>query len=74
MIPESQILARLYHDRDLLIEAERDRLFRVGSSWEPGATLIRRGLAKLGKAFIWLGTWLEAQYDGYHLETADRSC
>ena len=74
MIPESQILARLYHDRDLLIEAERDRLFRVGSSWEPGATLIRRGLAKLGKAFIWLGTWLEAQYDGHYLETADRSC
>jgi hypothetical protein len=74
MIPEVEILARLYHNRELLSEAERDRLFMISPGWEPSSTLIRRGLAYLGKAFIWLGTWLEAQYDGYHLDTADRSC
>jgi hypothetical protein len=74
MIPESQILVRLYHNRELLLEAERDRLFRISSSWEPSSTLIRRELAYLDKAFIWLGNRLEAQYDGYHLDTADQPC
>ncbi len=74
MIPESQILVRLYHNRELLEEAERNNLFRTASSWEPSSKAIRLGLAYLGKAFIWLGTWLETQYDSYHWEPADRSC
>lgn len=74
MIPESQILLRLYHNQELLEEAERNRLFRIATNGEPGFNLVRLGLAYLGKVFIWLGTRLEAQNDGYRLETADRSC
>jgi hypothetical protein len=36
--------------------------------------MIRLGLTLLGKGLNWLGTWLEAQYDKYHLNTADRPC
>ncbi len=74
MIPESQILVRLYHNRELLDEAERDRLFRTASRRESNSQAIRLGLAYLGKAFIWLGTWLETQYDCYYWEPADRPC
>jgi hypothetical protein len=74
MIPESEIQARLYRNRILLLEAERERLFRAASEREPHPNLFRLWLAYLGKGLIWLGTWLEAQYDGYRLETADRSC
>jgi hypothetical protein len=74
MIPETQILARLYHNRELLLEAERDRLFRTASNWEPNSNLVRLWLAYLGKAFIWLGTRLKTQYDSYQLKTVDRPC
>ena len=74
MIPESQILARLYHNRELLLEAERNRLFRIASGSEPNLDLIRKWLAYFGKVFIWLGSRLEAQYERYQLKTADRSC
>jgi hypothetical protein len=74
MIPDIEILARLYHNRELLSEAERDRLFRMSPDWEPTSTWIWRGLSYLGKALIWLGTWLSAQSDGYYLNKADQSC
>jgi hypothetical protein len=74
MIPESEIQARLYRNRVLLLEAERERLFRAASHRESRPNLIRLGLAWLGRGLIWIGSWLEAQYDGYHMDTADQSC
>jgi hypothetical protein len=74
MIPDIEILARLYHNRELLSEAERDRLFRMSPDWQPSFTLIRRGLILVGKVLIWVGNWLEALSDGYYLDKADQSC
>jgi hypothetical protein len=74
VIPEREIQERLYQNRVLLLEAERERLFRAAYQSKPGSNLFRLALAYLGKGLIWIGTWLEAHYDCYALKTADRSC
>jgi len=74
MIPENEIKERLYRNRMLLLEAERERLYRAASDQERRPELIRRIMGYLAKGLILAGTWLEAKYDSYNLHTADRSC
>jgi len=74
MIPEKEIQERLYRNRVLLLEAERERLFRAATRQELRPNLALLALAYFGRGLIWLGTRLEAHYDSYHLKTADRSC
>ena len=74
MIPEREVQERLYKNRVLLLEVERERLFRAASGPETRPNLLLRVMAFLGKGLIWLGTWLEAQYDRHALTTADHRC
>jgi hypothetical protein len=74
VIPEREIQERLYRNRVLLLEAERERLFRGAANRNPRPNLVRLALAYFGKGLIWIGTWLEAHYDCYAIKTADRSC
>ena len=74
MIPEREIQDRLYRNRVLLLEAERERLFQAATNQEPHPNLIWLALAYIGRSLIWIGTWLEAHYDCYALKTGDRSC
>ena len=73
MIAEREIQERLYRNRILLLEAERERLFRAAYNQEPRPNPIRLALAYLGRGLIWLGTWLEAQYDCHALGPAHRT-
>ncbi len=70
MIPEREIQERLYRNRVLLLEAERERMFRMVYPIEQRPNTFMLALAYLGKWLIWLGTWMEAKYDAYNL----RSC
>jgi hypothetical protein len=69
MIPEREIQERLYRNRVLLLEAERERMYRAAYNREPRPALVRLALAYLGRLLIWLGTKLEAQYDCYNLQS-----
>jgi hypothetical protein len=74
MIRESDIQERLNRNREILQEAEQDRLARLASNQETRPNLIRRALAYLGKGLVWLGTRMQALYDCKNLGISDQPC
>jgi len=74
MIRESDILERLNRNREILQEAEQDRLARLAANEETRPNLVRLALAHLGRALVWLGTRLEALYDCKNLGVSDQPC
>ena len=67
MFSEKEIQERLYRNRALLLEAERERLFRAPHNQDICPNLVLLALAYFGRWLIWLGTRLEAQYDCHKL-------
>ena len=55
-----QIFVAMDKQREFLAEAQRDRMVRAALKGKPQRpTVLHRGLASLGRALVFAGSWLE---------------